>query len=296
MLNFNIFQLTSEQHALISVYRNKWQQIALSSATSDRTSATTAINAAYEFIDLPKPDILFFSTPYAALEHIYNEVKNSWGKIEDTSLGNAVADSLVDKLLGNIRTQLKQEILEQLQGNVDNGLAASIASETVIKLQEAKLIPIIWSNISDMALSSAQNSDADEIIKAIFEMFLRLGFVFNTYFSLPAWQTYRQINQFFLGNQQSGDNLIQMVSMLFTGNFNNKDPGKYQLPAIEMSSRFTNVFVPEVMADYGYYIDYCHEVLNCDRDATKWDIFYALITNCGWIFPYEKTAIVCDRH
>ncbi len=49
------------------------------------------------------------------------------------------------------------------------------------------------------------------------------------------------------------------------------------------------------MADYAYYIDYCHEVLKCDRDSTKWDIFYDLITNCGWIFPYEKTVLLCDR-
>ena len=121
--------------------------------------ATQAINAAYKFIGLSQPDILFFSTPYAALKHIYHEVQNSCGKIEDTSLSNPIAGSL-----------------------------------------------------------------------------------------------------------------------------------------IEVSSRFTNVLVPEVIADYGYYIGYCHEVLDCDLHPTKWDIFYDLITNCGWIFPYEKVAIICDQH
>ena len=50
------------------------------------------------------------------------------------------------------------------------------------------------------------------------------------------------------------------------------------------------------MADYGYYIDYCHEVLDCELDPAKWEIFYNLITNCGWIFPYEKVAIVWDKN
>ncbi len=42
-------------------------------------------------------------------------------------------------------------------------------------------------------------------------------------------------------------------------------------------------------------IDYCHSVLNCECDETKWNIFDNLITNCSWMFLYEKTAIVCQR-
>ena len=49
------------------------------------------------------------------------------------------------------------------------------------------------------------------------------------------------------------------------------------------------------MADYAYYIDYCHRVLNCPRDSVKWDVFSDLVTNCGWTFLYQKTALVCDR-
>ena len=49
------------------------------------------------------------------------------------------------------------------------------------------------------------------------------------------------------------------------------------------------------MTDFAYYIDYCHEVLESDRDPIKWNIFTDLITNCGWIFPYEKTVLICDR-
>lgn len=67
-------------------------------------------------------------------------------------------------------------------------------------------------------------------------------------------------------------------------------------PLIDFTSRFVNVIVPSVMADYAYYIDYFSEVLNCNRDQTKWDIFYTLIVNCGWIYPYEKTVLVCDRN
>ncbi|MDJ0743695.1 MAG: hypothetical protein QNJ32_10055 [Xenococcaceae cyanobacterium MO_167.B27] len=132
MLNFDTFQLTSEQQALIPVYRTKWKSIALSTEKIDCTSATTAINATYQFINLDQPDILFCATPYAALEYILNEIQDNQCKFKNISLGNPVAGSLIDKLLGNIRIQLKKKILNQLQGNVDDGLTDSIASETVI--------------------------------------------------------------------------------------------------------------------------------------------------------------------
>ena len=60
MLNFKIVQLNLEQQALIPVYRKKWQEIALANEKIDRNLATQAINAAYEFLDLSKPDIMFF--------------------------------------------------------------------------------------------------------------------------------------------------------------------------------------------------------------------------------------------
>ena len=83
--------------------------------------------------------------------------------------------------------------------------------------------------------------------------------------------------------------------MLFSSSNYQNNSGKYQLPIIDASTRFMNVIVPSELIDYAYYIDYCHQVLGCDRDSIKWNIFKDLITNCGWIFPYKKTVIVCDR-
>ena len=264
--------------------------------------ATQAINAAYEFLDLSKPDIMFFSTPYAALENIYNQVKNGWGTIKDTSLGNPLANSLLNKLFGNTITQIKEEILEQLQGNLDNGLAASIALETAIKLQESKLISLAWAHAGSLMLDSFQNSELDNMAKNtatnLLKLFFKFGLVSNAYTAPLLWQAYYKLADFLLGTQSQSEyhSLRTIGTVFFIGEFNNKVPSKYQLPTIEISAAIANILVPEVMADYGYYIDYFHEVLNCELDQTKWEIFYDLITNCGWIFPYEKVAIICDRN
>ena len=296
MLSFNIFQLTPEQQEFIPIYRNKWQQIACSTEKIDKDRAQQAIKKAYEFIELTEPNVLFVATPHDALDYIHSEVSNSWGKLANTSLGSPVAGDLMDKLLGNIRSQVKREILEQLQGNLDGGIADKIASKTTSKFPENELFSIIWANFAVLANTSANNSDADDLTKTFFKLFFEAGFIFNNYISFPLWQAQRQVTEFFLGKPQTDSNINQMFSILFASNFNNKDQAKYQLPFIEASSRFVNVLVPSVMTDFAYYIDYCHQVLDCDRDSVKWNIFNDLITSCGWIFPYEKITIICDRY
>ena len=293
MLTFNIFNLTLEQQELIPVYRHKWQEIALSTVSIDREQAKLAIRRTYEFIELPEPNIIFFATPDKALKYIHNEIINNWGKLTNTSLGSPVAYQITE-ILGNIRSQVKAEILEQLGGNLDNGLADRLASQTAKKLEENQLFSLIWANFADMAIASNKNADADELGKAIFKLFLEAGFVFNNYISYPLWQAQRQIDLFLFNKPPAENNMNQMFGMLFSGRF--QQPDKYQLPIVDVTSRFVNVIVPSTLVDYAYYIDYFAEVLNCDRDKIKWDIFYNLIVNCGWIFPYEKTVLVCDRN
>ncbi len=142
-------------------------------------------------------------------------------------------------------------------------------------------------------MAVSQSSEIDNNSLFLFNLFLDTGFIFNQYISFPLWQVQKQINSFFAGNVQSDRNINRAFTMLFSGANYRHSSGKYQLPIVEVSSRFANVIVPSEMVDYAYYIDYCHEVLNCDRDALKWKIFFDLITNCGWIFPYEKTVLVC---
>lgn len=48
-------------------------------------------------------------------------------------------------------------------------------------------------------------------------------------------------------------------------------------------------------ADLGEICDFCFSVLRCEYDRIKWQALQSLTTQCGWIFPYEKVCLVCDR-
>ena len=49
-------------------------------------------------------------------------------------------------------------------------------------------------------------------------------------------------------------------------------------------------------AQHCSHFDFYREILKCESDAGKdWELFYNLVENCGWIFPYKQICLVCDR-
>lgn len=58
-----IEKLTPEQEALISVYREKWRAIALSTERIDKEKAAEVVKAAYTAIGKQQPEIIFCDSP-----------------------------------------------------------------------------------------------------------------------------------------------------------------------------------------------------------------------------------------
>jgi hypothetical protein len=59
--------------------------------------------------------------------------------------------------------------------------------------------------------------------------------------------------------------------------------------------KFDNCIPPEFWACHGSWLDFCISVLKCAHDRAKWEAFQRLVTECGWIYPYEKVVIASDR-
>lgn len=62
-----------------------------------------------------------------------------------------------------------------------------------------------------------------------------------------------------------------------------------------LEARFYNSIRPEIWACDASLLDFCFSVLNCPYAQEKWELLQALIRNCGWIYPFEKTCIICER-
>ncbi|GAX45137.1 hypothetical protein NIES4075_61580 [Tolypothrix sp. NIES-4075] len=70
-----------------------------------------------------------------------------------------------------------------------------------------------------------------------------------------------------------------------------------QLNSLIESRKFNNLqyIEPELWACEASLLDFCVSVLNYTFCQNECLIFQLLITNCGWIFPFENICIVCDR-
>jgi len=57
----------------------------------------------------------------------------------------------------------------------------------------------------------------------------------------------------------------------------------------------TNHLLPESYILGSCEFDFFIAVLHCTHDPPMWELNQKLIQHCGWIYPYDKIAIVCDR-
>jgi hypothetical protein len=63
-----------------------------------------------------------------------------------------------------------------------------------------------------------------------------------------------------------------------------------------LNKQLDNCIQPELWASGGSLLDFCISVLNCAHSyGNIWTIFQSLVKTCGWIFPYDKVCVVCEK-
>lgn len=206
-------EITIQQKALMPSYRKKWQEIAFSTNRIERQKAIESVRCAYELLELPTPEILFFDSLYAAAEL----AKQLYERSYFTKDGLAQATWLIGKLH------------EKLYINNQEAIGH-------------------WDNLVEFELRAGDTSQID-----------------------------RQLSES-LGNYLSEgkpENFLSYGGDIYW-------------------------FVPlNRYANEGGFFDFHFSVashtLFQPYDELAWEIFQKLVTSCGWIIPFEKICLVCER-
>ncbi len=204
-VNQIITELTSEQQALIPVYKEKWRKIACSTQRIDREKAEKAVKAAFELIGEAEPKVFFFDSIFAAINE-YNDNDDlicvcvndnlfqklrfpliiDFDKIPEWEFYNLnrFRDALAkdpqnlfeEEFLDKLIVDLEDEIYDSLeeQWNITYfDLLESIDEEKFIPLDT--LIPVYREKWRKIALSTERidESIATEAIKAAYNFFDR---------------------------------------------------------------------------------------------------------------------------
>jgi len=143
-------KLTLEQENLIPVISEKWRNIALSTDRIDHQKARIAIQEAYSIMGKSTPEIIFFDSPYAALntklkfpikDHLHrqieynleNELESLLWKFLDiplvSELDNLLCQLLEAKLMNEMYYLIKDELDGRLNHQSQNELNNCIQPE-----------------------------------------------------------------------------------------------------------------------------------------------------------------------
>ncbi|MEO0837350.1 MAG: hypothetical protein AAF063_00400 [Cyanobacteria bacterium J06643_5] len=110
MSETKISKLTSEQEALIPIYREKWKNIALSTEGIYRENAAEAVKQAYAFIGQKEPKILFFKSPRHALQYLSKHIDLEYECKIPNKYG--LRDELTTKFNSRLRNELQKQCSE----------------------------------------------------------------------------------------------------------------------------------------------------------------------------------------
>ena len=135
-------KLTPEQEALIPVYREKWQKIALSTERIDREKAAEAVKATYVLIGLEEPEIVFYDSPNAALITTLSQLAQKWGRSFDGwDLWSELC--IYAQPPANVCNDLENELYRQISRKVSSQLHVELKRE----LQNIVLSPDTYSQL-----------------------------------------------------------------------------------------------------------------------------------------------------
>ncbi|MEM8677382.1 MAG: DUF6745 domain-containing protein [Cyanobacteria bacterium P01_G01_bin.67] len=286
-----ITNLTAEQDALIPIYQQKWQKIATSTVTIDRQKAIAAINRVYSSMGKSQPAVQFFASP----NQVKNELITRPPEILAKQLGVPV-----------LKLPSSLEILVDIQKQIDSNLWAKLSAELQPRWQpltfflqqlgasaqsdiETRRWTELWQQLSEQQWENRW-SESERWVRSQVKQFpggdilLGVGDQVWSNFGQSAWQ-------------QIGEPLANEI---------NKQPWmqdfeetlkQFSLPWLQMgnvlglSSSVFNGFESNFIA----LIDYCIDVLNCQYDPEKWLATSSLVQDCGWVFFFDRTCLVCDR-
>lgn len=278
-------KLSPKQETLIPVMRERWGAITVSTEPVNREKTSLAVKAAYKLIGKDEPEIVFFDSPYQALV---------------TTLGQLV-QQLDNELVSRIESQLNSQLTNQLESELVRQLISQLAIP--LEKQLEKQLGNQLGNQLENRLKNLLESQLESQLKSQLEGQLESQ-VENQRLSQLASQHESQLNSKLAGrlvnqlknrikSQQTNKLLSRLESLLFS-------QGSSQLVSrlgnlIGRPLFYNNCIRPELWASQGTLLDFWISVLNGAHNQKAWQVFQSLVSNCGWIFPYEKVCIVCDR-
>lgn len=282
-------QLTPKQEALIPTIQEKWRAIAFPTEPVNRHQASVAVKTAYELIGFQEPEIVFFDSPYQAWRtvvaqlveqldsQLINRLENQLSHQQGDELESELVRQLISQLVSPLEKQLEKQLGSQLGNQLDRQLNKQLESQLTSRLDNSLVSQLdtqLKNLLNNQGLSQLVHQQENQLNSQLVRQLVNQ--LKNRIKNRQANKVLSRLTTL-LESQRSSQLVSRLGSLLGRRLF------------------YNNCIHPELWASQGSWLDFCRSVLNGNCDPKKWQVFHSLVSSCGWIFPYEKTCIVCDR-
>lgn len=283
-----ISQITSEQQALIPVYRNKWRSLLLSTQPLNQEKATTTVKQFYRTLGKKDPQVNFF----ASQKQVVLSFLSSHPDEIALNLGAPLLRLPMSyELLGQLSQQINADLWDKLKLELDLTQEIALLLELTThffnqlsrELSEAQLRQIwtVWHQLSQQQINALWQQQQ--------------AFIRQQLFQIPGGQFLVELGE---SLWQWGDSIATQLSQQPITQELQKIIEDLSLPWLELAESLEllyNWFNTTVEASSVALIDYCVTVLGCNVNDTHWQALQSLVKNCNTVVMFENSCLVCDR-
>ena len=311
--------LTPEQEALIPEYQQKWKRIYLSTQPIEHNRAKAAVQGAYAVMGKPEPEVIFCSSPRAALERlqVYVEMSENNSQTlseeQSTDLFEIISSVWENIQFGNekqLRIQPLHDLLQDtltdlfqfIEKYIDNCLPTNFTLLDIFEQSYIGRFSIGDTLITKIFEEDVQNKDVENInglfnqleeilsesIKETFDLLASAIDEYLSFFSGRGFLFERSLKQAIkkilvdkICCLKNDDDNDAITTSLYLLNKNLLEDN----PPIISSKYIINCIL----------IDYAISVLNYPHNPQKWSALQGLAKYCGWIFGINNLCIICER-
>ena len=181
-----INELTKEQENQLSVYRDKWLKIGLSTESIDKKKASTAIDLMYKCGGLDAPEYkIFVDSPISMLyayiylqaifsEQVLDQVRGQvysqingqvreqvWEQVGD-QVSEQVGDQVSDQVYSQIGDHINNQVANQVRAHVLDQVLDQVSDQVYSQIS-GQVLDQVWGQIGDQIMDRILNQVRDQV-------------------------------------------------------------------------------------------------------------------------------------
>ena len=299
--------LTPAQEALIPEYQQKWRNLYLSTQPIDPIRAAAAVKGAYAVMGKQEPEVVFCTSPRAALQRLEDYVEQvqfthnstipsqediqknfvqffAKGVWETIKLRNKQQQAGT-KPLHDLSNQVWHEAAKYLAKYIEERLPKDLSTQDIVEQAFIGASPLFTENFGSSWEFNDQNSEnwQESFRMTATNVDKQLGWLPGKGLLFRGW-------------------LKSMLQGAITGRiYGTKHPQFYQVIFASLSfpeQKFIRENPPVIISNLAIsctWLDFAFAVLNYPHNSQQWTALQGLVKYCGEIFAVDDFCIVCER-